>query len=710
MSWVERLSQAAASGETIDLSRILPADPSAEPADRDQTSARRIPAEDIRAVLLNPSLVADPAGLRIRGAFVSGTLDLDHSRLTCRLVFQNCLFENALSVDHGTLRGLELSNVILRSLSMKSARVEGDCLLMRLRVSGGLMLGQIQVWGDLRLDHAELGNTAGPALMLDGANITGSVNLDGVEATGEVRGHGARINGQLLLSRAKLRNAGRTALLLDASKIGAGAYLNDLEAAGSIRLCNAEINSHLSLASAVIGEAHPNGTLVNLKGADIVGDIDMSNLKATGTIYASGLHVNGQLDLQGAKLSNPNGYVLVLDDAEITQAFMSEVETIGAFLIRNARIKGLNLQKAKLNDPQNALCLDGSEISDLFLDEVEATGRVRGVGLQVKNLVLIDAKLENPGHEAALTFEAAQVSSGLLMNRISAIGGVGLHGSKIELLDMTEAKFSTQEEKDVVVLSAAMVDTLILAEASFVGGSIRLDKATFGLLHVGNKKPAGGLPPLSDAHGLAVSSLGGFLRTDVKSARDWLDTIPAKGKRDFAAQPWREFAKVYDEQGQPEDGRRLRFWASQRLTRVAPFPSRLIRHLYGVLVGHGYYPALVLWWLTCLWLTAAVLSSLLAYSFTPTDLRVASIEVVNGTKKEVVRVDGNAASPPNYPSFSALLYAVDTAIPAAATGQATAWRVTENTWLAVILAVIKGAGWILTALLLAGVTGLLRKN
>ncbi|WP_158253026.1 hypothetical protein [Cryobacterium sp. Y62] len=56
------------------------------------------------------------------------------------------------------------------------------------------------------------------------------------------------------------------------------------------------------------------------------------------------------------------------------------------------------------------------------------------------------------------------------------------------------------------------------------------------------------------------------------------------------------------------------------------------------------------------------------------------------------------------------MFALDTALPSATTGQSAAWQITGNTWFAILFAAIKGISWILTALLLAGVTGLLRKG
>lgn len=114
--------------------------------------------------------------------------------------------------------------------------------------------------------------------------------------------------------------------------------------------------------------------------------------------------------------------------------------------------------------------------------------------------------------------------------------------------------------------------------------------------------------------------------------------------------------------------------------------------------------------MAALWVGALVLCCFNADAFTPTGFRAATITVDSQDKSEQVRVTGGTAAPPNYPNFNAGLFALDTASLAAATGQATAWRITENTWLPGILADIKGFAWVLAALLPAGITGLLRKD
>jgi hypothetical protein len=53
---------------------------------------------------------------------------------------------------------------------------------------------------------------------------------------------------------------------------------------------------------------------------------------------------------------------------------------------------------------------------------------------------------------------------------------------------------------------------------------------------------------------------------------------------------------------------------------------------------------------------------------------------------------------------------MDTALPAAATGQTNAWRITETPGFRAFLPSSRGFAWLLTALLLAGITGILPKD
>ena len=61
-----------------------------------------------------------------------------------------------------------------------------------------------------------------------------------------------------------------------------------------------------------------------------------------------------------------------------------------------------------------------------------------------------------------------------------------------------------------------------------------------------------------------------------------------------------------------------------------------------------------------------------------------------------------------YPGLQPVLYALETVVPPASAVQAAPWVPTG--WIVWWLTLFKGMGWVLTVLLLAGITGILRKT
>jgi hypothetical protein len=347
------------------------------------------------------------------------------------------------------------------------------------------------------------------------------------------------------------------------------------------------------------------------------------------------------------------------------------------------------------------------------MGKLEATGEVHALSAHVSELNLNEAKLSNPDG-IALNLGGAGITGDALMVKLEATGEVNALGAHISgELNLTEAKISNPD-RIALDLTESTLDTLTLDDAFTAEGDTSLAFTSIRILSVGMERPPNGLPPLSQAYGWRLGTVDGFLTSDRKSARAWLETIDTQpqtnGRKQFASQPWKEMAKIYDQIGQPEDARWLRFRAAHRTTQVAPRTSKLIRYPYAWLVGYGYYPLNVLAWLTALWLTVLALCSLNAPAFSPTESRASTVTMTIDNRSEEVPVTGATALPSNYPQFSPFLFATDTAIPAAATGQADAWRVTGSTWLSIVFSAVKGFAWLLTVLLLAGITGLLRKD
>ena len=668
MSWTGRLRRAAGSGTWLDLSPDTAGDGHGSADPGQGIEAVRIPAEDIRAVLVEQDLLVDARGLQIRGALVTGTLDLNYAMVSCPLAFEHCRFENVPSFEQSILVALRFDDVTVPGLSLHAARLTGDCSFTDSSSYGGVDARNIAIEGMLDLAGANLNNPDGAALNLDGADIKAGVFLNSLVAEGEVTSSGAVIGKKLMLTGAKLITPGGKALNLDETTIAGGTFMACLVAQGEIRAVNARFNGPLVLQGAEI--SNPSGRALHLDGAYIGGGAFLNEFKAEGEVRAIDASIRGTLDLTKTQLINPTEKALYIDRAEIGGSIILEdALTEGEICALGVRVRSqLVLTRAKLtNINGKVLSLDRTNIVGCaFLDKLVASGEIRAPGAHIGSpLVLKGAKINNPGRTA---------------------------------LD----------------LSGATLDELTLDDALTVAGRTNLSFVSIRILTAGSKPPRQGLLPLSSAHGWKLGTVNGFLRTDRRSAKAWLDTIdtqPVTGRqKNFSSQPWKELARIYDEIGQPEDGRRLRFWAACKTTRVAPWPSKLYRWPYAVLVGYGYYPLIVLLWLTALWLTVLILCSVNAPAFSPSDPRFGTFTITTHGRPEVVRVTGATPQADNYPSFNPGLFAVDTAIPAADTGQSTAWRVTANTWLPSVFAAIKGIAWLLTALLLTGITGLLRKD
>jgi hypothetical protein len=711
--WFDRLHASVRSGEPIDLAPgvgdgdVLLESPS------DYADARRVPAEAIRDLFLLPDLVVEPRGLHLRGAFVEGTLNLDHTSIPCRLVFLHCDFENSPTFDQALMHDLDLVGSRFPGLSLDSARLIGNPDLSGVFSTGAIIAAGVHVDGQFSLRGATLHDTDGEALNLEGAKISSDVVLDELVASGEVYAVGAEIGGRLSLSAAILTASGRSALQLDRATIAGDVTLDDLEVTGGISAYGSHIGG-LDLSRAKLRNAGSDALFIDR--ADIRGDAFLNGVSVEGALRAMGAHIDGALEISDATVTHA-GTALELEGADIAgNLLLLRSEISGQVSARGVHVRGeFDVSEAKLNNGDTtSLGLNRAEISgDANFVGVESVGGLHAYGASfLGDVNMAESTLTGPDY-AALNIGRSQVAGSLLLRAATVSGGIHAEGARIARhFDFAGATLSNPDG-DALNLEGATVNALLLDNVAIAHGGLFLSYATIRTLSLGNEMPLAGLPRLTDAQGWAIGTVHGFLSTDRKSARDWLDSIDQPsfdGSRPvFASQPWHELAEIYDQIGQPEDARWLRYNAARRTTRVAPWPSKIARWPYAAFVGYGYYPLFVVAWLAALWLTVFVLCSTNASAFTPSQPS-AAMASVNEDGRERVRVTGATPGPADYPPFDPALFAVDTAIPAVPTGQSSAWRVTGNTWLPGVLAAVKALAWVLTALLLAGVTGLLRKD
>jgi hypothetical protein len=264
------------SGEWLDLT-LGPGELLDEAAMRSWGDSRTCPAEVIRDILRG-RLVADPDphGVRLRGARISGRLDLEDLTTDVNLELRDCFFEEGVLA-----RGARLAAVALT--------------------------------------RCQLEHPADPPL--DAARLTCSVlDLSGHATAGAVNLHGAHIDGSLDCDGASLRNDSGPALsaeglLVDQSIVlyhgfrATGAYTY-----GAVYLRGAHIGGNLDCRGAQL--LNDSGPALSATGVQVGQTVFLSKgftakaASAYGTVYLPAARIGGSLDCDGAWLTNKSGPAL----------------------------------------------------------------------------------------------------------------------------------------------------------------------------------------------------------------------------------------------------------------------------------------------------------------------------------------------------------------------------------------------------------------
>jgi hypothetical protein len=261
-------------------------------------------------------------GFRATGGGEPGTVRLLGAHITGQLI----------------LRGAVLTNEAGPALYGDGLQVDGDFFLEGLRATGHGKHGAVRllgahITGELSLAGAELTNDAGPVLLGNQLQVDNSLFLnEGFQATGRygeggvVQLPGAHITGQLSLAGAELTNDAGPVLLGNQLQVDNSLFLDEGFRAtghgkrGAVRLPGAHITGQLILRGAVL--TNEAGPALYGDGLQVDGDFFLEGLRATGhgecgAVELQGAHITGQLVLRSAVLTNEDGLVLDLENAEV---------------------------------------------------------------------------------------------------------------------------------------------------------------------------------------------------------------------------------------------------------------------------------------------------------------------------------------------------------------------------------------------------------
>ena len=598
----------------------------------------------------------------------------------------------ARSIPAQALRQVVRDSQQVKALRIRGARVYGHLDLSYTDIPYILDLSHCEFHAgldlskstlkEIRLSGAMVFKAASVALSLDSCQIAGDVWLDdGFQSAGAITARGTRIGGALVLTSATLGGPtaaedddgqGPWSLIIDGAEIGGGIIAEGCKITGRINAVNLRAGGEVRLNRGKL--RNRPGVALNLDGADIKGDFfAVDGFEADGEIRAVGARIRGQLVLIGAKLRNSGDDALSLHDADIAGGlFARDIEVDGCAHADSARIGlQLNLTGARVFNPGNAvLCLENTDIrGHIFATRMKALGEVRAVGATVTGrLDLHGADLRNPNGAA-----------------------LDLAYAKVRQLDLRPAR---------------------------AHGVVSLYRSTIGDLWTSRWVPA---PSPLRATGWEISDVHGPLRSDWRAARRWLMSEQAGP----TAQPWHALASVYERNGDPTGGRHLRFAAAQQITRQSPWRTKIVRWGYWALVGHGYYPLLAAVWLgVAVFLSWAFVSNKSAdivpvnakdavSAYTAATGQVPQRSITAETPCERLRPTPTRqeVSPP-YPCFNSLAFTFNNVLPTTGASASPAWTIAPHATvlLTVVFPLLKLSAWAFAALLLGGVTGLLRKT
>lgn len=307
------LVDAVAKGQRLTCSPPPPATPAAA----DNLPAVR--AEIIRAILRGRlGDDPDPRGLRLRGARITGRLDIRNAQCAIGLQLEECILDEPVAAQAGQIPWLSLTRTIMAGLIGDNLQVSGSVYFHNCTVTGTSHIGLIRlphahIGSNLEFDGTKMRNDGGPVLVADGLRIDGSLFLrEGFHAKGSsgqglVWLHSAHIGGAADFHLAHIRNNAGPAIVAEGIQVGGHMMFLDFAAMGTrntvntatIRITTAKIDGGLNLRAArVLNRTGPaidlRSTSVNLLAlpADVAcrsGDQDPQTWIADGLLQLDGL-------------------------------------------------------------------------------------------------------------------------------------------------------------------------------------------------------------------------------------------------------------------------------------------------------------------------------------------------------------------------------------------------------------------------------------
>lgn len=446
---------------------------------------------------------------------------------------------------------------------------------------------------------------------------------------------------------------------------------------GEVNLSHARIGGNLNFKDALLD--NPHGVALRANGIVVSHDLRCSgDFTAHGAISLAGGHIGGQFSLSGASLSSEHQPAMQADELRVEQSmhcadgFTAE----GEICLGGAQIGStLSMHGAELsNQGGRALSADGLAVSKNvhFSQGFAAYGGIWLRGARIGGQLDLTGAVIASKNGVALNAERLTADDVLCMDDFAAVGELRFVGARISgqfiLCDAAIANIA-DAGGTVLALDSADIATLILMPGAVPEGAVSLNSARTGDF-IDNRS----IWPNVKLDGFVYDRLV----NDKVTVRERLQWI--RSSTDYKPQAYDQLAAAYQHAGNEQAARKVAI-AKQWHRRRTLNP---LNWLWYATVGYGYRT-----WLAGVWLVG---------------LTALGTWVFSGAYPAHM-----AALSARPPAFHAAAYVLDLLLPVIGLGQKSAWQPQGSAYLYWSWA-LNGAGWVLTTAVVAGLTGILKRN
>jgi hypothetical protein len=409
----QRLIAAAKNGEPVDL--------------RDKQGAFNVPGEGagwsaertIRAEViagLCTSLTEDSVrrkGVRVLGAKIVGSLDLEAATLMRPLKLVHCWFEQEINLRDAQTKTIHLSGSFVPGIQADRASIGGSIFLDDgFESDGKISMVDARVTGSILATNAKFKSSTGEAFEGNRLSVEGSVFLRNFSSEGQIYLIDAKIGGSLLCGKCHMKaGQAKESRALNANRLSVGGvirFTNGFSSEGEINLIDAKVgksficqNGRVQARSdgesgavvadrfsvggnVVFGDSLFSKGKISLNGGNVGGNIIFEDgFSLEGKISLNDTKIGGNLKCENCRIRAPASEALVGNRLRTKGSvfFMGGVCVTGEVSLFGAQIEGsFECEESRFRNRRGvALRGDGMIVGSrmAFRDGFKANGMIK---------------------------------------------------------------------------------------------------------------------------------------------------------------------------------------------------------------------------------------------------------------------------------------------------------------------------------------------